>query len=81
MIEDSIFTGNVMKTICVIMAGGNEAAGDQDIWYFERHEGGWSEPMNADPPFNSGNANIYWVSVDIIDDFWKTATFKGKMGD
>ena len=41
------------------MADGDEATGDQDIWYVERHEEGWSEPVNVGPPINSENAEFF----------------------
>lgn len=41
------------------MADGDEEAGDQDIWYVERREEGWSEPLNVGPPINSENAEFF----------------------
>lgn len=41
------------------MADGEKAAGDQDIWYVERSQGGWSEPYNLGPPINSENAEFF----------------------
>ena len=34
---------------------------DYDIWYVERTEGGWSEPINAGPNINSAG-NEYYIS-------------------
>ena len=34
---------------------------DHDIWYVERREGTWSEPINAGPNINS-NRNEYYIS-------------------
>lgn len=34
---------------------------DYDIWYSEKEEGKWSEPINAGPPINT-DANEYYIS-------------------
>jgi Tol biopolymer transport system component len=38
---------------------GSGAKRDYDIWYVEREEGGWSEPINAGPSINSDRDEYY----------------------
>ncbi len=41
--------------------GNGPAKEDHDIWYVERTQKGWSEPINAGPNINSGG-NEYYIS-------------------
>ena len=38
---------------------GDEDPGDQDIWYVERQEGGWGEPINPGPPVNTDGGEFF----------------------
>ncbi|MFC2099016.1 hypothetical protein ACFLTA_06140 [Bacteroidota bacterium] len=41
------------------LADGDEAVGDQDIWYVERSEDGWGEPVNLGEPVNTEHGEFY----------------------
>lgn len=38
---------------------GKEPPGDQDIWYVERMDQGWGQPINTGPPVNSKNGEFF----------------------
>ncbi len=42
-------------------SGSGEAEADYDIWYVDRIETGWSEPVNMGPPINSERHEFYPV--------------------
>jgi hypothetical protein len=38
---------------------GDEAAGDQDIWYVDRTPEGWGQPVNPGPPVNTDGGEFF----------------------
>ncbi len=38
---------------------GDEAVGDQDIWYVERNGSGWSLPVNLGEPVNTDGGEFF----------------------
>jgi len=41
------------------LSGSGEASETVDIWYVERTDGGWSDPINPGPPINSEEHEFY----------------------
>lgn len=53
---------------------------DYDIWYVERQENGWSEPINAGPQINS-DQNEYYISFTRHGDMYFSSNKRGNNFD
>jgi hypothetical protein len=60
-------------------AGSGEPEEDYDIWYVERTEGGWSEPVNMGAPINS-EAHEFYPSLTRDGAFYVQSRREGGMG-
>jgi len=76
---------------------GDKPEQDEDIWYVERNDSGWSDPINPGAPLNSedddflptvsANGNVYFIRISYeeskgrVIDIYKSSIVEGQFTD
>lgn len=73
------FDGSRLYFISTRPKPNNPSSKDWDIWYVERKDSGWSEPINIGPPVNSAH-DEYYVSLTNDGTIYFASDRKGGLG-